>query len=288
MTGEDLTRGLSSGPAFCALAVAAVLSCTVPGAAQEAEGTAQSTADSTADAEAAAEIDPAIHLMFEAAAFLAGQERLAVDWFITYDEVHQGREKITYVRSGSHLLERGKRLSVRWEDGTKIRGFHYDGETAAFHAADIASYVSGPYSGTVDALVELAHEDYGLTIPVMELFADDLPEAAMAEVEAAAYLGETLVAGRPAHHLAFAGPDEDWQIWIAAEGDPVILMLVGTDPYQQGWPSWRAHFYHWDFAPDLSGGAFAFVPGEGEVRLDVAKLPRPVEDDASAEPDESE
>jgi hypothetical protein len=54
-------------------------------------------------------IDPlAVNLALEAADFLARQPDISVGWFVSYDVVVDGREKITYNRSGTNVLSRGE------------------------------------------------------------------------------------------------------------------------------------------------------------------------------------
>ena len=83
----------------------------------------------------------------------------------------------------------------------------------------------------------------------------------------------TRVAGRDAHHLALASYDGDWQVWVAAdEARPEILMIVGTNPYEQGWPQYRVYFSDWNFAPEIAEGAFTFTPDEDARRMAWPKV----------------
>ena len=124
--------------------------------------------------------------------------------------------------------------------------------------------------------------EYGIALPIWELLSRAGTGDLLSTVEAAAYLGEVRVAGRPAHHLAFAQYDHDWQVWVSTDPDrPEILSIVGTNPYEQGWPQYRVYFTEWDFAADFSDDVFVFEPAEDAIQMTLPK----VESAAAAELD---
>lgn len=219
-------------------------------------------------------IDPeAVRIVREAAEFLSTQDRLAADWYVSWDYVIDGREKITYTRSGYNLLARGEGFYSYTDDGVKRRELFFDGGHFEIYSLDDDAYVSTPLIGTFEDLVDRAQAEYGLALPLWEVFTKYAPGEFLEGIEAAAYLGETRIAGIPAYHLAFAQADYDWQLWIAADPDePLLLSMVGTDPYTQGWPQYRAYFHNWDFAPVVTEGMFRFVPGEETARMTWPKV----------------
>ena len=120
-----------------------------------------------------------------------------------------------------------------------------------------------------------------------ELFSTKLEEDFLSDVIAGDYNGKTLVAGRLAHHLSFRERDAHWQIWIAAdEAEPVPLMLVGTDPYKQGWPQYHLFLYDWDFTNKAEPGRFfSFVPDDGLTQVEISRLRyAPDDEDSAGEP----
>ena len=76
---------------------------------------AQAALAQTGAQEAEPPIDPqAVELLTSAADFLAAQPVFSFDWFVSYDDVIDGREKLTFTRSGSNLTT-GSILSRRPE-----------------------------------------------------------------------------------------------------------------------------------------------------------------------------
>lgn len=220
------------------------------------------------------EIDPqAVEILNEAAGFLAAQEILSFDWFVSYDEVIDGREKLTTIRTGHNLLQRGVGFFGHSEHGMDTREYYYDG--AAFHVYDVEedAYVLAPFNGPFEALVDRLRAEYDLTLPIWTVMANTAPDILLGDAEQVAYLGLTRINGQTAHHIALSNYDEDWQVWVSDDPElPVPLMIVGTNPYEQGWPQYRAYLANWDFAPEIAEDRFVFMPGEETERM---SWPRP-------------
>lgn len=219
-------------------------------------------------------LDPhALEIAGSAARFLTGQQVLSFDWFVSFDVVVEGREKITYVRSGSNHLDREAGFRATLERGQGVREYYYDGETFTMAAPGEGFYASAAFDGGFEALIDRAQERLAKDLPVWSIMSADLGQNALDRIEGAAYLGETLIAGTPAHHLAFTEYDEDWQIWIAADPErPVPLMIVSTDPYEQGWPQYRLHLLNWSFEAPEEGVAFTYEPSEDEDKVAMPTL----------------
>ncbi|MEM9148528.1 MAG: DUF2092 domain-containing protein [Pseudomonadota bacterium] len=224
-------------------------------------------------AEADDRLDPvAMEIAKESAEFLTQQPILSFDWFVSFDEVIEGREKVTFVRSGSNLLVRDQGFFGVAERGSGVREYYYDGAEFTVAAPQEGFYATAPFPDGFEALLDAVRNRTGAHVPVWTLMSAELGKTAVEDLDGAAYLGTTLVAGREAHHLAFTEYDEDWQLWISTDPEqPVPIMLVSTDPHQQGWPQYRAHMLNWTFeAPE--DAVFTFEPHEDDVKATMPSL----------------
>lgn len=236
---------------------------------------AQTSDETSGDQQASAErIDPrAMEIVTASARFLSGQKSMAFDWFVSSDDVIDGREIITSVRSGSNTLIRGVGFLSRAEDGDKLREYYYDGKTFTVVAPEEGFYSAAMFDGGFEKLLVAARERANTDLPLWSVMSETLGENAASNIEGAAYLGTTMIAGDEVHHLAFSEYDEDWQIWISTDPErPVPLMIIGTDPYRQGWPQYRAHLMNWQFDVEAPEGGFAYAPGEDEVSVTMPAL----------------
>ncbi|MFC3614411.1 DUF2092 domain-containing protein [Lutimaribacter marinistellae] len=214
-------------------------------------------------------LDPqAVEILREASAYLSDQPRVAVDWFVSYDEVIDGREKLTRLRSGTTLLDREQGFYSYVEAGPTLREFFFDGSVFSVFDPQNNAFARTEVEGTFEILVDRVQQEYGLALPIWQVLSKRAEGELLSDATSAAYVGLTRVAGDEAHHLAFANYEQDWQVWISTDADaPILLMLVGTDPYTQGWPQFRAYFTGWDFAPEMKAEAFAFEPPEDAEQM---------------------
>jgi hypothetical protein len=219
--------------------------------------------------EAPPALDPqAIAILQNAADYLAGQEKISVTWFVSFDEVIDGREKLTRTRSGDTLLARGEGFYARTDNGSDTRVHYFDGSSYYIADAEENAYVLAPHNGSFDSLVRRIRAEYGAPLPVWSVLSSQARAELIGSATAVAYVGETRIAGRAAHHMALSNYDEDWQIWVAAdEAAPELLMLIGTDPYTQGWPQYRVFFSNWEFDPEIPEGLFTYVPDDTAERM---------------------
>jgi len=219
-------------------------------------------------------MDPvAAEIAEKSAKFLAAQPAFSFSWFVSYDEVADGHEKLTYLRSGDTLMVRGKGFVSHSEQEGELRDYYYDGSEFTVVSPDEHFYASAPFNGGFDALVAAVRDHTDTILPLWTMMSPTLPDTLLDGVERGAYLGETLVAGHPAYHLAFSQRDEDWQVWISTNDDqPLPLMLVGTDKNQKGWPQYRVYMTDWNLDPDQAPAQFKFTPSDQYDRITLPSL----------------
>jgi hypothetical protein len=209
---------------------------------------------------------------------------MSFDWFVSYDEVEGGREKLTFMRSGSNLLVRDKGFYSYVEDDDGVREYFFDGATVTVAASDDGYYATGPFKGSFEELIDAMIKKTGSELPLYGLMRRDLPQGETEGLDGAAYLGITRVAGREVYHLAFSDYDEDWQMWISTdEAEPVPVVIIGTNPYEQGWPQYRAYLTKWDFEPKPAEGAFTYTPAPDAERISFPELKERQAGDAASD-----
>ena len=231
-------------------------------------------------------VDPiAAEIAQRSADFLAAQPRFAFTWFVSYDDVIDGPQMITRVRSGHTVMERGKGFVAHTERGDTLRDFYYDGAEFTVASPDEAFYATAPFTGGFDALVNEVKARTGTILPLWAIMSDTLPVGLLDAVRTATYLGVTLIAGREAHHLAFTEAEEDWQLWVSTdETAPLPLMLVGTEKNETGWPQYLVYMMDWNLAPEIDPSAFRYTPREVDVRVGFPALFGPPKPEGNTAP----
>ena len=82
--------------------------------------------------------------------------------------------------------------------------------------------------------------------------------------------GLGVVDGVECEHLAFRGPDTDWQIWIETGAKPVPRKYVITSKTVAGAPQYTLRIKEWK--ADLSPDVFVFKPAQGANKLALKDL----------------
>jgi hypothetical protein len=219
-------------------------------------------------------VDPqAAAIAIKSAEYLASRPAFSFGWFVSYDEVVEEKEKISYLRSGTTRMVRNSGFVMQTERGDTFRDYYWDGSTITVASPNENWHASADYTGNFEALVETIRKTTGTVVPMWSILSKDLPRDLLKNADAGAYLGKTLVAGQEAHHLAFSEKEEDWQIWVStSETSPVPLMLIGTEKAKTGWPQYRVYMTDWNVDLDQDSVQFKYVPGENSLEITLPLL----------------
>jgi hypothetical protein len=116
----------------------------------------------------------------------------------------------------------------------------------------------------------MAEQQYGLDIPLADLFFWGTEESGVEDIKEAAYIGPARIGGRQCDHYAFRQQNVDWQVWIQSGKQPLPCKLLITTTQVPEQPQYAA-VLSWDLTPH-TGTTFAFVPPKAAARIEVAPL----------------
>jgi hypothetical protein len=182
---------------------------------------------------------------------------------IEFGSVH----KITVVRPDkvySDVVER---------DGTK-KVFIFDGKDIYFSDLERNVYASVPRPGDINQAIDYFTEDLQMPLPLGQLISSDVSEWVKKEIYAGGFVDQATINGVLCDHLAFRTENIDFQVWIAAEGDPLQMRLVIDYKNAPGEPQFRAMFTDWDFKPEVSDSLFVFAPAKDMQKIAFAPVLR--------------
>ena len=184
---------------------------------------------------------------------------------------------------GMVSLASESRILVRRPDGLFLernsergrRNCWYDGKS--FTVLDIARnlYARIDAPATLEATVDLLAEKYGVVTPLADLLAEDPAESYGKVADRVDYLGTQPVRGTPCHHLSYRAPWLRWQLWVAAEGDPLPRRVEITYADEHAQPRFLAYLDEWKLGVAAEASAFTFQAPEGARAIDFAPLPAP-------------
>lgn len=237
--------------------------------AQEKKSTAQPPAQS-AEPDADRVVEPEAAALLKAAwDFLGAQESYAFHADVEYDEIY-GEE--TRVRVGGRvdgLVRRPDRFKIFFDGDRGQKNYFYDGKSFSLNDLRSKTWASAPVTGPNDAAVDTIVKKLGVALPLSDFLVTGGAYAAD-EMKGAYVVGQSRVAGKRCHQLLVLLDDLDFQLWIEADGNPLIRKMVLTYREAPGQPQFEANFTEWHPSTKLSDYVFTFLPDDSFRKVELA------------------
>jgi hypothetical protein len=191
--------------------------------------------------------------------YLAGQKSLSAKFDSDIEVVTPELQKIQFTSSGEMKMNRPDKLRIRRTGGYADVELVYDGKTVSLYGNNAKSYVQADLAGTVDKMIDTLQSRSGAGLPGADLLLSNSHDELMANVIEGRHIGQGVVDGVECEHLAFRGPETDWQIWIEAGAKPAPRKYVITSKTVTGAPQYTLKIRDWK--TDANADAdFAFKP----------------------------
>jgi hypothetical protein len=211
--------------------------------------------------------------------FLAKLPRFALEAEETFDEIPNGEPKMELTNLRRAVVERPNHFVADASGDTLNRASWYDGRTLTVLDKESNRYATIEVPATIDATLDKLTDEYGVVLPLADIFFAD-PYAVLIEgVTYGRYLGIHQAAGVPCHHLSFAQDTIEWQIWIDAGDQPLPRKLVITYVEEDGEPQYTATIRRWNLDPKVPEGLFSFEAPEGAQKAEKGEIKPPDEGD---------
>jgi hypothetical protein len=211
--------------------------------------------------------------------FLAKLPRFALEAEESFDEIPDGQPKMELTNLRRMAVERPNHAAADATGDTLNRAAWYDGKTVTILDKEHNVYATIEAPATIDATLDKLEDEYGVSLPLIDILYAD-PYAVLTEaVTYGRYLGIHQAAGVPCHHLVFSQSTIEWQIWIDAGEKPLPRKLLITYVHEPGEPQYSATIKRWSLDPKFPEELFTFEAPEGAQKVDAQSMRRPVEGD---------
>jgi len=205
-------------------------------------------------------LDPqAIAALEKMGASLRKLERFSVVSDGAMESVFANGQKLDTAVRTTYSVELPGRIAVDFQTDNSHSRLYYNGKAVTLVGMNNHKYVRFPASGTVGEMFNRAEDDYGITLPLRELFLWGSPLSDAEQPRAGFKVGDSIVDGVSVEHFAFRQSEMDWEIWLekSERAFPRKLVITRTDvPHQ---PRFTAHFT-WDTAREIEPAAFEWTP----------------------------
>jgi hypothetical protein len=143
----------------------------------------------------------------------------------------------------------------------------YDGKTTTLYAPRLGFYATFDAPPTIAEMIDRASEQYGIEVPLADLFAWGTDPEAIAKVQSAFLVGPGTVSGVECTHYAVRQERVDWQIWLRSGANALPCKLVITSTEDPAMPQYTV-VYHWLPQQVIAENTFVFTPMEGDVKIE--------------------
>jgi hypothetical protein len=149
----------------------------------------------------------------------------------------------------------GDRQNELWYDGV--------GLTMAMHKEKVFGQARMPE--TLDRMLDALNERYGIATPVADYAYSSPAKALLTSTTTGGWVARETIDGKPADHLSFKDTGVDWDVWIAASGDPVPVKAIVKFTDTKRIRKVDVTFRDWNLAPQIAADRFTpKVPADYE------------------------
>ena len=174
-------------------------------------------------------MDPAAdRLMLQMSAFLEDLAAFGVDVENHLHILGPGEQKRHYQRRAVLYVNRPHQLRADVKGASSDYQIFIDGAAVTRYDKTAKQISTISTTGSIGSSVGQALEAFDLAAPLTDLIFKNAHDALMADASEGRYLGMTGIDGTPCHHLAFAGKEKDWQLWIEAGRRPFPRQIIIT------------------------------------------------------------
>lgn len=232
--------------------VALVLSCSGIATASDVSPPGGTASTSAIDPDAMAALD-------RMGAELRSHQTLSIRSDVTAEDVLGSGQKLQYGGTLQIQVRRPNRLRISAVSDQQDREIYYDGTSLTVFSPRLGFYASFSAPATIYETVEKASAEYGIELPLADLFTWGSDKSDAAKISSAFVVGSEHVGGRSCIHYAFRQTEIDWEVWIQQSGPALPCKLVITKRDDSSMPQYTATL-QWAFPGSISDSTFAFVP----------------------------
>src|SRR6266536_1133034 len=218
-------------------------------------------------------IDPqAEKLLRRMSGYLAGRQQFTVKSESSLEVVLTSGQKLQYDSPATLMVSRPNKLHAHRKGDIANQEFFYDGKTLTLYNPKENLYAATAAPPTLDETLDFAREKLDVIAPGAELLYGNAAERMLKETTSGFVVGPSVVAGVKCTHLAFRGPEVDWQIWIEDGDKPLPRKFILTSKKVAGEPEFTVLIRSWDVAPKLTSSEFSFTPPKGAKKIEFLQL----------------
>jgi hypothetical protein len=206
------------------------------------------------------------------ASYLASQKTISVTFDADIEVITPALQKIQFTNSGELTMSRPNRLRAHRAGGYADVELVFDGTTATIFGRHNNTYAQVKAPGSVDELIDRLRDEHGVTMPGADLLLTRVYDEMIGDATEIKHIGHGVIDGKDCDHLAFRGPEVDWQLWVEIGPNPIPRKYVITSKAVTGMPQYTLRIKSWTPGTPSSPDAFAFKVPAGAKMVEIKQL----------------
>jgi hypothetical protein len=198
--------------------------------------------------------------------YLRTLKTFQVEAATTNEDVLEDGQKTQYDGTVTILARMPGSLRAEVSNERNERTYLYDGKSFTLFAKRLNYYATVPAPATIGQLANKLDDDYGIGVPLSDLFRWGTPGWST-EASPPARTSARAPSWATCQHCAFRQDDIDWQIWIQRREPAAAQARDHRRPTRRG-RSTRPST--WNLAPSFNDAAFTFDPPAGASQVVLA------------------
>ncbi|WMS45004.1 DUF2092 domain-containing protein [Acuticoccus sp. MNP-M23] len=189
---------------------------------------------------------------------LVSQTSIAFAYDTALDVVTDEGQVVSIASSGGVAFDRDGRLHATRTGGFSDVEMMFDGTDVTVAGRNADAYATAEYSGSVEQLLDVLHDQYGFPVPGADILVADPYAVLMDGVTDVKDLGAGVIGGVMCDHIALRTETVDWQIFVAQGDRPLPCRYVITSEDIEGAPRYQIDFDDWATGGKVAEAAFTF------------------------------
>ena len=210
-------------------------------------------------------------LVYSMTTYMKSLSQFYISGTASYDKVYQDNDKIQYLMDFDYYVKRPGEFQLNLDGDLQNKQILFNGKSLTIYDEDKAAYATVETPPTIDAALDMAEKEYGLSLALLDVARSDFADALLQDVVKSAYVGKSSVGDIPCHSVAFAKKDRNVQLWIEDGERPFLRKVVITFKSNPAMPSWIVEISDWNLAPVLPEGWSTFVAKPGMKKISFLK-----------------
>jgi hypothetical protein len=217
-------------------------------------------------------VDPAaVAALQKMGAYLQSLKRFSVSTDLTGERVLEDGQKLQHTATAKLDVDRPNKIHAVLSSARSERELIFNGKDVTLYTPAQKYYSTVQFDGTIGALADKLRENYGVELPLSDLFVWGTPNAPTNQFESAMFAGQDYIGSTLCDHYAFRQKEIDWQIWISAGADPLPRKIVITNRDDDARPQ-SVSILDWSTHAGFKDSEFTFRPPAGAKKIEIVPV----------------